>query len=98
MLFRRDTYSVGILYFKGKERTDDEVLGNVQVSEQYRDFINSVGWAVSLLVMCILWAWEKAKLQDHLGYKVGLETTQQTGDYAPYYATFEYELIFHVAR
>jgi len=79
----RETYSVGVVYLTGEtQKLEDEMFENTAVSAEYKEFINSIGWAT--------------KLQDHLGFKAGLDNTQQTGEFTPYYATYDYEIIFHV--
>eukprot|EP01119_Soliformovum_irregulare_P007802 TRINITY_DN2029_c0_g1_i3.p1 TRINITY_DN2029_c0_g1~~TRINITY_DN2029_c0_g1_i3.p1 ORF type:complete len:422 (-),score=153.66 TRINITY_DN2029_c0_g1_i3:10-1275(-) len=77
----RDTYSAAVCFTKGAV-TEEEIFENNLGSVEYSLFVNSVGWSV--------------KLDDHKGYKGGLENVKVTGEYAPYSATYDYEMIFHV--
>eukprot|EP01118_Nematostelium_gracile_P013339 TRINITY_DN5017_c0_g1_i2.p1 TRINITY_DN5017_c0_g1~~TRINITY_DN5017_c0_g1_i2.p1 ORF type:complete len:704 (+),score=170.77 TRINITY_DN5017_c0_g1_i2:298-2112(+) len=63
-------------------RTKEELFMSKVGSTDYNSFVNSLGWPVCL--------------RDHIGFKGGVENATHFGEYAPYYANYESEVVFHV--
>ncbi|KAF0981277.1 hypothetical protein FDP41_012537 [Naegleria fowleri] len=78
----RETHKVGIVYVKEGQDDQQDLFMNVEGSDQYNAFVNSLGWTINL--------------QDHLGFMGGLDKNGSTGVNAPYYADYRTELMFHV--
>jgi len=77
----RETYSVGIIYFrKGQDISD--VFENQGGTLEYQNFIKTIGWLVNL--------------NDHVGFMGGLDP-KVTGNVAPYFSNYDHEVIFQVA-
>jgi len=77
----RETYTVGVIYVK-KGQDDLEIFENQSGNAEYTKFLQNLGWMVNLA--------------EHNGFQGGLDS-KVTGQYAPYFATYDYEMIFQVS-
>jgi len=79
----RETHKIAVLYI-GEGQTDKQsVLSNQCGSELYEKFVAGLGWEVNL--------------ENHVGFHGRLKNDKLCGKSAPYYATSNIEVIFHVA-
>eukprot|EP00300_Choanocystis_sp_HF-7_P003226 c12452_g1_i1.p1 GENE.c12452_g1_i1~~c12452_g1_i1.p1 ORF type:complete len:289 (+),score=75.65 c12452_g1_i1:166-1032(+) len=77
----RETHKIGLLY-TGLEEEQSSILRLEVGSEQYRAFVNGLGWQVPL--------------DTHQGFNGKLDTHLTTGTHAPYFADANREVVFHV--
>ncbi|KAJ5070469.1 hypothetical protein M0811_10941 [Anaeramoeba ignava] len=80
----RYQFTSGIVYLHpGQNRINDkkEIYNNTHGSQDYENFIEEIGW--------------KINLEKHKGYKG--ELSKEIVKEAPYYATFQSEIVFHIA-
>jgi len=78
----REAYSIGIIYCASGQVTEDAFLENSQGSPSYYEFIKSIGWMI--------------KADEHIGFKGNMDPKVH-GEFTPYYATYDHEVIFHVS-
>lgn len=71
-----------MLFVGAGQTKDEEILRNRAGSAEYQYLVDNIGWMTDM--------------GQHYGFCGGLDI-RHTGIKAPYYATFDYELIFHVA-
>eukprot|EP01105_Mastigella_eilhardi_P013843 TRINITY_DN3158_c0_g1_i1.p1 TRINITY_DN3158_c0_g1~~TRINITY_DN3158_c0_g1_i1.p1 ORF type:complete len:1086 (-),score=189.19 TRINITY_DN3158_c0_g1_i1:690-3947(-) len=79
----RETMQIGVVFVEANQRHEDEIFANTGGSNEFNMFVRSLGWEINLA--------------SHTGFLGGLDRKQTTGTWAPYYANFESEVIFHVA-
>jgi len=78
----RETHKIGVVYVKEGQDDQQDLFLNVDGSDQYKQFVGSMGWNVDL--------------QNHLGFMGGLDKSGSTGAQAPYFADYKTEVMFHV--
>jgi len=77
----REVYKVGIIRAESNQ-DETSIFENQGGSEQFTNFINAVGWMVNL--------------NEHTGFSGGLDP-KVSGNKAPYFANYDYEVIFQVS-
>ncbi|KAH3757916.1 rap/ran GTPase-activating protein [Pelomyxa schiedti] len=95
----RECAKVGVIYAKTGQSMEEEIYSNstenlssappsspavrMKSVERYQRFVSSLGWEISVAT--------------HTGFLGGLDRKLSTGTTAPYFATFNSEIIFHVS-
>ena len=79
----RETHKIAVIYVAEGQEDKNSILMNKAGSEAFEKFVAGLGWEVNL--------------ENHLGFRGGLQQNKSTGDTTPYYATSFYEVIFHVS-
>ena len=79
----RVTYKIAVIYVAAGQEDKQSVLDNRAGSRAYEEFVSGLGWEVDL--------------ETHQGFMGGLQHNRSTGVSAPYYATSNMEVLFHVA-
>ncbi|XP_073783923.1 ral GTPase-activating protein subunit alpha-2 isoform X14 [Danio rerio] len=79
----RETHKIAVFYIGEGQEDKYSILSNTQGSQVYEDFVSGLGWEVNLATHC--------------GFMGGLQRNGSTGSTAPYYATSNVEVIFHVS-
>ncbi|TRY92831.1 hypothetical protein DNTS_024895 [Danionella cerebrum] len=79
----RETHKIAVFYIGEGQEDKHSILSNAQASQAYEDFVSGLGWEVNLATHC--------------GFMGGLQRNGSTGSTAPYYATSNVEVIFHVS-
>ncbi|XP_062864110.1 ral GTPase-activating protein subunit alpha-2 [Trichomycterus rosablanca] len=79
----RETHKIAVFYIGEGQEDKCSILSNTQGSQAYEDFVSGLGWEVDL--------------STHCGFMGGLQRNGSTGHTAPYYATSNVEVIFHVS-
>lgn len=79
----RETHKIAVFYIGEGQEDKYSILSNTQGSQVYEDFVSGLGWEVNLATHC--------------GFMGGLQRNGSTGCTAPYYATSNVEVIFHVS-
>mgnify|MGYP001030179950 CR=1 FL=1 len=84
MAVERECYTIGVLYWKHGKKSDRDLFVQEpqDCSLEYHNFINNLGWEIDL--------------QKHVGFKGGLRP-DVTGPTTRYHATYNTEVVFHVA-
>lgn len=80
--YERECQKIGVLFIAKGQTSETDWLNNLGGSIDYQEFINSLGWGINV--------------STHNGFLGGLDK-KANGDVAPYYATYNTEVIFHVA-
>uniref|UniRef100_A0A671MIX4 Rap-GAP domain-containing protein n=1 Tax=Sinocyclocheilus anshuiensis TaxID=1608454 RepID=A0A671MIX4_9TELE len=79
----RETHKIAVFYIGEGQEDKCSILSNTEGSQAYEDFVSGLGWEVNLATHC--------------GFMGGLQRNSSTGSTAPYYATSNVEVIFHVS-
>uniref|UniRef100_A0A668AQV2 Ral GTPase activating protein catalytic subunit alpha 2 n=1 Tax=Myripristis murdjan TaxID=586833 RepID=A0A668AQV2_9TELE len=79
----RETHKIAVFYIGEGQEDKCSILSNSAGSQAYEDFVSGLGWEVDLATHC--------------GFMGGLQRNGSTGHTAPYYATSNVEVIFHVS-
>ncbi|KAL2099141.1 hypothetical protein ACEWY4_005621 [Coilia grayii] len=79
----RETHKIAVFYIGEGQEDKCSILSNTEGSQAYEDFVSGLGWEVDLATHC--------------GFMGGLQRNGSTGHTAPYYATSNVEVIFHVS-
>ncbi|XP_073682720.1 ral GTPase-activating protein subunit alpha-2 [Garra rufa] len=79
----RETHKIAVFYIGEGQEDKCSILSNTEGSQAYEDFVSGLGWEVNLATHC--------------GFLGGLQRNGSTGSTAPYYATSNVEVIFHVS-
>uniref|UniRef100_A0A671P7L6 Ral GTPase-activating protein subunit alpha-2-like n=1 Tax=Sinocyclocheilus anshuiensis TaxID=1608454 RepID=A0A671P7L6_9TELE len=79
----RETHKIAVFYIGEGQEDKFSILSNTEGSQAYEDFVSGLGWEVNLATHC--------------GFMGGLQRNGSTGSTAPYYATSNVEVIFHVS-
>ncbi|KTF72589.1 hypothetical protein cypCar_00045333, partial [Cyprinus carpio] len=79
----RETHKIAVFYIGEGQEDKYSILSNTEGSQAYEDFVSGLGWEVNLATHC--------------GFMGGLQRNGSTGSTAPYYATSNVEVIFHVS-
>uniref|UniRef100_A0A8C2BZM3 Ral GTPase activating protein, alpha subunit 2 (catalytic) n=1 Tax=Cyprinus carpio TaxID=7962 RepID=A0A8C2BZM3_CYPCA len=79
----RETHKIAVFYIGEGQEDKCSILSNTEGSQAYEDFVSGLGWEVNLATHC--------------GFMGGLQRNGSTGSTAPYYATSNMEVIFHVS-
>ncbi|KAG1936325.1 ral GTPase-activating protein subunit alpha-2 isoform X4 [Pimephales promelas] len=79
----RETHKIAVFYIGEGQEDKCSILSNTEGSQAYEDFVSGLGWEVNLATHC--------------GFMGGLQRNGSTGNTAPYYATSNVEVIFHVS-
>uniref|UniRef100_A0AAY4CTG7 Rap-GAP domain-containing protein n=1 Tax=Denticeps clupeoides TaxID=299321 RepID=A0AAY4CTG7_9TELE len=79
----RETHKIAVFYIGEGQEDKCSILSNTEGSQAYEDFVSGLGWEVDLATHC--------------GFLGGLQRNGSTGHTAPYYATSNVEVIFHVS-
>ncbi|KAI5102367.1 ral GTPase-activating protein subunit alpha-2 isoform X1 [Silurus meridionalis] len=79
----RETHKIAVFYIAEGQEDKGSILSNSEGSQAYEDFVSGLGWEVDLATHC--------------GFMGGLQRNGSTGNTAPYYATSNVEVIFHVS-
>ncbi|XP_060735762.1 ral GTPase-activating protein subunit alpha-2 isoform X2 [Tachysurus vachellii] len=79
----RETHKIAVFYIGEGQEDKCSILSNTEGSQAYEDFVSGLGWEVDLATHC--------------GFMGGLQRNGSTGNTAPYYATSNVEVIFHVS-
>ncbi|KAL0969251.1 hypothetical protein UPYG_G00224490 [Umbra pygmaea] len=79
----RETHKIAVFYIGEGQEDKCSILSNSAGSQAYEDFVSGLGWEVDLATHC--------------GFMGGLQRNSSTGHTAPYYATSNVEVIFHVS-
>ncbi|XP_031435647.1 ral GTPase-activating protein subunit alpha-2 isoform X3 [Clupea harengus] len=79
----RETHKIAVFYIGEGQEDKCSILSNAEGSQAYEDFVSGLGWEVDLATHC--------------GFMGGLQRNGSTGHTAPYYATSNVEVIFHVS-
>mmetsp|Transcript_28187 Transcript_28187/g.70760 ORF Transcript_28187/g.70760 Transcript_28187/m.70760 type:complete len:1006 (-) Transcript_28187:79-3096(-) len=77
----REMMKIGIIYVKEGQEGQKTILKNEEKSPLFREFVDGLGW--------------KIDVATHRGYLGGLDPKLTTGATAPYFASYNYEVIFH---
>uniref|UniRef100_A0A671MED0 Rap-GAP domain-containing protein n=1 Tax=Sinocyclocheilus anshuiensis TaxID=1608454 RepID=A0A671MED0_9TELE len=83
MKMHRETHKIAVFYIGEGQEDKCSILSNTEGSQAYEDFVSGLGWEVNLATHC--------------GFMGGLQRNSSTGSTAPYYATSNVEVIFHVS-
>eukprot|EP01028_Stygiella_incarcerata_P005580 TRINITY_DN2343_c1_g1_i2.p1 TRINITY_DN2343_c1_g1~~TRINITY_DN2343_c1_g1_i2.p1 ORF type:complete len:1241 (+),score=324.07 TRINITY_DN2343_c1_g1_i2:259-3981(+) len=78
----RECHKIGVVFVGTGQKTEADILQNSRGSERYERFLRNLGWLVDL--------------GQHRGFMGGLDSDLSNGQYAPYFADVEMEVIFHV--
>lgn len=78
----RECLQIGVIYVPKGGMSMQQIFDNEKGSQDYFDFLSSLGWVVDL--------------NTHTGFTGGLDP-KATGDLTPYYADLYTEVIFHVS-
>ena len=81
--YSREVAKIAVFYTNDQVTDEQSILKNHSSTQDYKDFILSLGWPVSL--------------ESHPGYKGGLEAEMMIDGLATYYCTSTQEIIFHDA-
>eukprot|EP01155_Anaeramoeba_flamelloides_P043323 Anaeramoba_flamelloidesc37102_g1_i1.p1 GENE.c37102_g1_i1~~c37102_g1_i1.p1 ORF type:complete len:228 (+),score=48.73 c37102_g1_i1:386-1069(+) len=74
---------IGVIYVSPNQNEQIEILSNEYGSPLYEEFVNGLGWEI--------------ETSNHLGYLGGLDKYGITdGTSCPYFANFQFEIIWHV--
>uniref|UniRef100_A0A6Q2WWK9 Rap-GAP domain-containing protein n=1 Tax=Esox lucius TaxID=8010 RepID=A0A6Q2WWK9_ESOLU len=79
----RETHKIAVFYIGEGQEDKCSILSNSAGSQAYEDFVSGLGWEVDLATHC--------------GFMGGLQRNGSTGNTAPYFATSNVEVIFHVS-
>ncbi|XP_059375407.1 ral GTPase-activating protein subunit alpha-2-like isoform X6 [Carassius carassius] len=79
----RETHKIAVFYIGEGQEDKCSILSNTEGRQAYEDFVSGLGWEVNLATHC--------------GFMGGLQRNGSTGSTAPYYATSNIEVIFHVS-
>lgn len=79
----RETHKIAVFYIGEGQEDKCSILSNTEGTQAYEDFVSGLGWEVDLATHC--------------GFMGGLQRNGSTGNTAPYYATSNVEVIFHVS-
>ncbi|XP_052475732.1 ral GTPase-activating protein subunit alpha-2 isoform X4 [Carassius gibelio] len=79
----RETHKIAVFYIGEGQEDKCSILSNTEGRQAYEDFVSGLGWEVNLATHC--------------GFMGGLQRNGSTGSTAPYYATSNVEVIFHVS-
>jgi len=79
----RHQMKIAVVYVGKNQENESQILSNSCGSQDYEEFLESLGWEVDL--------------QTHAGYRGGLEKNLKTGARTRYYRNSTLEAIFHVA-
>ncbi|XP_057199282.1 ral GTPase-activating protein subunit alpha-2 isoform X3 [Triplophysa rosa] len=79
----RETHKIAVFYIGEGQEEKYSILSNTEGTQAYEDFVSGLGWEVDLATHC--------------GFMGGLQRNGSTGNTAPYYATSNVEVIFHVS-
>nr|XP_055029089.1 ral GTPase-activating protein subunit alpha-2 isoform X2 [Misgurnus anguillicaudatus] len=79
----RETHKIAVFYIGEGQEDKFSILSNTEGTQAYEDFVSGLGWEVDLATHC--------------GFMGGLQRNGSTGNTAPYYATSNVEVIFHVS-
>jgi PREDICTED: GTPase activating rap/ranGAP domain-like 1 len=79
----RETHKIAVIYVADGQEDKNSILMNKAGSEAFEKFVAGLGWEVNL--------------ENHLGFRGGLQQNKSTGETTPYYSTSFYEVIFHVS-
>ncbi|XP_056151481.1 ral GTPase-activating protein subunit alpha-2 [Lampris incognitus] len=79
----RETHKIAVFYIGEGQEDKCSILSNSAGSQAYEDFVSGLGWEVDLATHC--------------GFMGGLQRNGSTGVTAPYFATSNVEVIFHVS-
>ncbi|ORX58457.1 hypothetical protein BCR36DRAFT_343705 [Piromyces finnis] len=77
----RETIKIGVLYIKLGQETECSILENETGSDEYNQFVLSLGWEIDL--------------EKHNGYTGGLDKNKTKENKAIYYCDSTLEIIFH---
>ncbi|KAJ3432181.1 rho gtpase-activating protein [Anaeramoeba flamelloides] len=79
----REVQKIGVIYVAPKQNEQIEILSNEYGSPLYEEFVKGLGWEI--------------EISNHLGYTGGLDKYGITdGSSCPYFANFQFEIIWHV--
>jgi len=79
----RECQKIAVLYVSIDQHTDGEIFRNFGGPIDYQEFVSGLGWGVNL--------------QTHNGFSGGLDRKSAVCEAAPYHATHQREVFFHVA-
>ncbi|ESO04374.1 hypothetical protein HELRODRAFT_156995 [Helobdella robusta] len=79
----RETHKIALIYVGLNQEDKLSILSNKQGSPAYEAFLQALGW--------------KVDLKSHMGFSGGLQANGSNGAFAPYNASSNNEIIFHVA-
>mmetsp|Transcript_14887 Transcript_14887/g.16538 ORF Transcript_14887/g.16538 Transcript_14887/m.16538 type:complete len:294 (+) Transcript_14887:808-1689(+) len=81
----KNQFKVGVMYIKGKQKTEAEILGNTEGSIGLREFMEFMG--------------EKVRLKNWKQYNGGLDTRKNADGKYAYYTRYDdkKEVMFHVS-
>ncbi|KAJ7988981.1 hypothetical protein DPEC_G00314820 [Dallia pectoralis] len=79
----RETHKIAVFFIGEGQEDKFSILSNSAGSQAYEDFVSGLGWEVDLATHC--------------GFMGGLQRNGSTGYTAPYFATSNVEVIFHVS-
>jgi hypothetical protein len=79
----RECLKVAVVFQNTNQVEEEEVYGNQTTNASFQQFTMSLGWPI--------------KVATHTGFLGGLDRKGSTGEFAPYYADFSTEMIYHVA-
>ncbi|XP_026085066.1 ral GTPase-activating protein subunit alpha-2-like isoform X4 [Carassius auratus] len=79
----RETHKIAVFFIGEGQEDKCSILSNTEGRQAYEDFVSGLGWEVNLATHC--------------GFMGGLQRNGSTGSTAPYYATSNVEVIFHVS-
>eukprot|EP01102_Stenamoeba_stenopodia_P010826 TRINITY_DN3297_c0_g1_i1.p1 TRINITY_DN3297_c0_g1~~TRINITY_DN3297_c0_g1_i1.p1 ORF type:complete len:906 (-),score=180.91 TRINITY_DN3297_c0_g1_i1:183-2900(-) len=78
----RECQKIGVVYIAKGQTNEADWFNNLGGSTDYQEFISALGWGINI--------------GTHNGFIGGLDK-KANGELAPYYATYNTEVIFHVA-
>jgi len=79
----RETHKIAIFYIGPGQEDKMSIMSNTAGSKMFEEFVSGMAWEVDLAT--------------HSGFIGGLERNLSTGNSAPYFATHNLEIIFHVS-
>ncbi|XP_064622191.1 ral GTPase-activating protein subunit alpha-1-like isoform X2 [Lineus longissimus] len=79
----RETHKIAVLFVAAGQEDKQSILNNAGGSKEFEEFVAGLGWEVDL--------------ENHCGFRGGLNRNKTNGDTAPYFATSWLEVIFHVS-
>eukprot|EP00795_Rhopilema_esculentum_P002762 gene2762-982_t len=79
----RETHKIAVFYVGSGQEDKMSIMSNTAGSKMFEDFVSGMAWEVDLAT--------------HSGFIGGLERNLSTGNSAPYFATHDLEVIFHVS-
>jgi len=99
-MLRRECQKIGVVYIAKGQTNEADWFNNLGGSTDYQEFISALGWGVCIIHSIVCCTKTDSIFQinvgTHNGFIGGLDK-KANGEFAPYYSTYNTEVIFHVA-